>query len=491
MLWYLYAMSDLRIIHVKSFVYCTVFLYMVIGVFHITAPVFAQDGQQPNWVYEQTPTPSATDNTQSTEPNWVYPTPIDQIQDVQRSTSSLILAHYMTWYKTPEISGRWQHWQWDPDGDGGQDAEDRIPDRTDSSGLRQLAAVHYPVIGPYDSSDPDVIEYQVALAWASGIDGFVVDWYGPNDYGDTDKAFRLTFEKVKQWREQYGLEFWMAITYEEQILTFDNLPAEQYQQTIQEHWRYILNEYAGSPAYLHYGDLPLLFFWQMWIDGKPGLLTPEQLTTAKDQVSEFHLLYMGAETEYLDVSDGFYSWVTGANENPEDWGSDYLNWVYPEMDYRTEKHGLNINIGGVWAGFNDSSVGGWGRAPRYIDPQGNNVYKQTWEHALNAKINQKSDYPSWLQIITWNDWNEGTEIEPSLEFGQTYLLDTQQYAAQYTGRILPPTALRIPEVIFKARKHSPGSETEAIINEVYPLFFSGNFDEAWAILVDAGLTISF
>ena len=33
----------------------------------------------------------------------------------------------------------------------------------------------------------------------------------------------------------------------------------------------------------------------------------------------------------------------------------------------------------------------------------------------------------WLQISTWNDYGEGTTIEPTLEYGYKYLVELQKF----------------------------------------------------------------
>ncbi len=155
-------------------------------------------GVGPDWVFAQegaavpavgTPgVPVPPVPTSMPEPN---PASVGQVVG---PGNALILAHYMTWFKTRSFSGRWEHWQWDPNGNGQFDPGDSLPDRVGEDGLRQIAAVDYPRIGPYDSADPAVIEYQIASAWAAGIDGFVIDWYGPQDDGGIDRAFADTLD---------------------------------------------------------------------------------------------------------------------------------------------------------------------------------------------------------------------------------------------------------------------------------------------------------
>ena len=87
-----------------------------------------------------------------------------------------MVAHYMPWFQARPFSLAYGwHWtmnRYDPAALG--------PD-----GLPRLASHYHPTIGPYDSRDPDVIEYHALLMRVAGIDGIAVDWYG------TSSALRL------------------------------------------------------------------------------------------------------------------------------------------------------------------------------------------------------------------------------------------------------------------------------------------------------------
>ena len=452
-----------------------------------------------NWVYldETPPSVPVMSASVSVPDNWLnppldpeaavpsQPTPAPQLTEAE----ARILAHYMVWFRTPAHSGYWYHWDWDPNGNGGSDATDHIPERLDANGRYDLATVHYPLIGPYDSLDPALIEYQLTSAWAAGISGFVVDWYGPNDVEGIDRAAYQVLQKIEDWQARYGFDFYLALTYEEQIL--QRVPQTQQAETAVAHFNHILETYTNSPAYLHYQDDPVIFMFQAWPDGQPGLLTPSQLQQVQDSLPDFHLLYMGAEQAYLPVTDGFYSWVGGTNSDPADWGEEYANWLFPEQDFQTEQHQLDLTVGSVWAGFDDSGVNAWDvngtGTPRFVDRQNGAVYAETWQRALQDKTTRQRLSPAWVQIVTWNDWNEGSEIEPSVEDGRFYLEQTQLFAATYSGTRLPPTALLISELIYRARQEAPGPETEAVIGEIYSLFFNYQFAAAYDRLVAAAL----
>src|SRR5579883_442781 len=60
-----------------------------------------------------------------------------------------LIAHYVDWFqveKSPtDATPTWTHWKWDGNGPH-HDPEQRRP-----NGLRDIASVYYPLIGPYRS----------------------------------------------------------------------------------------------------------------------------------------------------------------------------------------------------------------------------------------------------------------------------------------------------------------------------------------------------
>src|SRR5712691_6976822 len=86
-----------------------------------------------------------------------------------------IMVYYMPWYVAKPYSSNWG-WHWT--------MNHFNPDVINASGERQIASWYYPLIGPYDSADPVVLEYHVLLMKLAGIDGVIVDWYGMDNYAD-------------------------------------------------------------------------------------------------------------------------------------------------------------------------------------------------------------------------------------------------------------------------------------------------------------------
>ena len=84
-----------------------------------------------------------------------------------------------------------------------------------------------------------------------------------------------------------------------------------------------------------------------------------------------------------------------------------------------------------------------------IDDNAGKTFASTLEAAL------KSGLPL-VQISTWNDWGEGTVIEPSIEFGYRDLEVVQRLRRQFIEREFPcqPDDLRLPLRLYKLRKQA-------------------------------------
>ena len=100
----------------------------------------------------------------------------------------LLLAHYMPWYQAKPYSAAWGwHWtmnKFNPDATAAGDST--------HPAKRHIASHFYPLIGPYDSADPAVLECQLLQMKLAGIDGVIVDWYGLTDLHDYAVLHRNT-----------------------------------------------------------------------------------------------------------------------------------------------------------------------------------------------------------------------------------------------------------------------------------------------------------
>jgi len=343
----------------------------------------------------------------------------------------LLLAHYMAWYQTPYVSKMWG-WHW---------TMNRFMPRQNEQGEWSDLASHYtPLTGPYDSSDPLLLEYQVQLMKLSGIDGVIVDWYGSEqaeDYAPINQAAGRLFEAVRK----AGLKF--VICYEDQTVKqmiakryFDEAEAAAHGQLAM---RYLQETWFRDEAYLKVDGQPLLFVfgpqyfkggrqWQALFEG----IEPQPLLVTLDNPVD-------------TVGAGSYPWppmsLSAGGELRPEVLAQYLGNFYAKTSQDRYK------VGGAFPGFKDIyEQGGAGSSYGYLDERGGETFRATLQDALVHDLDM-------IQLITWNDYGEGTGIEPTVQFEYRYLELTQAARRAIEGGRFAYTAedLRLPLRVYELR----------------------------------------
>ena len=345
----------------------------------------------------------------------------------------LLLAHYMPWYQTPEVSGYWG-WHWTMD--------HFDPTRMNAQGQPEIAAHFMPLTGPYDSSDDAILEYQVLLMKLAGIDGVIVDWYGMvdfRDYARLNESTNKLFEHIKK----AGLYF--VICYEDQsIMHMVNegfIARDEAHTRGQDVMRYMQAQWFSDDAYLK-------------VEGRPLLLTfgPQYFRSSSDWATLFSVLDTPPALVTLDkhmVLDALASFpwppMFGFTVTPEALDA-YLNEFYRKA------RRWDYGVAGAFPGFYDIYQEAGVRASYgYLDARQGETLKFTLQLALDQN-------PEVIQLITWNDYGEGTIIEPTHEFGYQYLEIIQDTRRAMQNNDFPFTYddLRLPLQLWNARQAHAG-----------------------------------
>ncbi|HEX5323212.1 MAG TPA: glycoside hydrolase family 99-like domain-containing protein, partial [Capsulimonadaceae bacterium] len=117
-----------------------------------------------------------------------------------------------------------------------------------------------------------------------------------------------------------------------------------------------------------------------------------------------------------------------------------------------------------------------------IDDQAGKTYIETLTRALRSRA-------PIIQIATWNDWGEGTQIEPSVEFGYRDLEATQRLRKKYIDPSFPytPQDLRLPARLYELRKRSAGNQAiQARLDRVSAQLEAGETRRAGKLLAQIG-----
>jgi hypothetical protein len=326
----------------------------------------------------------------------------------------------MPWYQSKAVTGKWG-WHWT--------MNHFNPDKT-TDGKQEAASQYRPLIGLYDSSDPDVLEYHVQLMKLAGIGGVAVDWYGLEDYYDYASNHKNAQGMINTI-QRAGLKF--TLVYEDQTVTQlikgHVFPESDAVKKGQEMMQWLEGQWFSSPSYIK-------------IDGHPVFMVfgPQYY---KDQDWEQMFAPLKTQPDFLTLmfkkgpAVGGYSWPTPQRGEDKSWAE------LDMFEQRAAQWPLKIEV--AYPRFNDiySQVGMTSFPP--IQDHGGATYEKTLARALQSKA-------PIIQIATWNDWGEGTQIEPSVEFGYRDLEAAQRIThSKYT-----PEDLRLPFQLYELRKKSAG-----------------------------------
>jgi hypothetical protein len=307
---------------------------------------------------------------------------------------------------------------------------DTIPDNIagDISRHWKYGHAHTPLIGLYDSKDRSLLTYHLLLSWSCGIDGIIINVKDAYD----DACMKSLIRTIKWIRSMDSVNFNydFGISYDDQGLDL----AYPFDTTIRKMTYLRDSILSGLPVYIAWDHRPALFVF----DYPEKFMTARNFRTVLNTVfgSEMPIVIWNSWDDKENSKayvDAFYPWVqpgnTGWDKEGKNWGKDYLDWYYPGVNAINADNRYVFTSGGVWPGFDDTKNTSWG-GDRVIDRKNGSVYDFTWRYILNYNMPLPLH---WVIIETWNDWNEGTEIEPSMEDGNAYLLSTIRNINAFKG----------------------------------------------------------
>ncbi|MFZ5517084.1 MAG: T9SS type A sorting domain-containing protein [Candidatus Zhuqueibacterota bacterium] len=306
------------------------------------------------------------------------------------ATEKMVFAHYMGWYGDSLASGddNLRHWK--------------------------CGHANQPLIGCYDSRNSSTLTYHLLLAAACGIDGFVINIKDEFDH-QTLSALVSTINSIKADNpETFHMQFALSID--------DAAFGEHDTAAVETSFTFIRDSVVTkTDSYLKVNDRPVIFLFDY-----PGHIEASEYRSVADSVFEPDPVLVWNESQefVMGIVDVCYPWVQPFagiwDSSGNEWGGRYIDDFFWRVNNIVTPPKLSFAVAGVWPGFDDRINTCWGYG-RWMDRQGGAVYDSTWLKVMN--YNYGLEIP-WVYIETWNDWNEGTEIEPSVEYAYQYPLAT-------------------------------------------------------------------
>jgi hypothetical protein len=370
----------------------------------------------------------------------------------------------MPWFTAKPYSQSWG-WHWT--------MNHFEPDVQNALGEGQIASWYYPLIGPYDSCDPAVLEYHVLLMKIAGIDGVVVDWYGSAkalDYARNSEATLKLFEFTRK----AGLQF--CVCYEDQtiqhLIDGKYLTATQALAHARQDMLYLQARFFSDSSYLR-------------LKGSPVLLNfgPQFFLQSTNWQEIFSALAPGnrpaffTEDNRLPVGTGAFSWPPmWLSQAPGTGGvlskaalKSYL------ADFERKAGSWPAFISSAFPRFHDIYQRAgvrdyWG----YLGDHQGEIFRETLSRAA-------TNSSTFIQVVTWNDFGEGSVVEPTREYGYRDLALIQNTRRQY----LEPSfasgtnELTLPLRLYNLRRrcaNNPAASAE--LDRIFTNIVSGKIEPA-------------
>lgn len=302
-----------------------------------------------------------------------------------------VVCFYYNWYGSVGKDGKNYHWA------------HQVMKRNDSDttsgffeGNKNIGANYYPQAGEYSSFDSIIIDKHMQQIASAGVGVVAVTWLGQNDY--TCKSVPVILNAA----QHYGIKICFQI---EPVVRTSALAVKDAVQFIVSnfgnHKGFYRNIKTKRPLFFVYDSYVIKA--SEWADvlSENGKNSMRKKTYDADMVG---LWVTGNEQEFFLQSgfDGFYTYFASEGFT---YGSSTKNWS--SMQQWAEEND-KIFIPSVGPGYIDTRIRPWNAANTKSRENGA-YYDRMFEAAIKSKT-------KWIGITSFNEWHEGTQIEPAIPF---------------------------------------------------------------------------
>jgi hypothetical protein len=287
------------------------------------------------------------------------------------SEDDIIGTFFYPWYGNPTTSGLWNHWE------GGSNppntwSANYLPNYPDS--------MWNPSVQLYDSIDTEVLRWQDRDMARAGIDIAIASWWGIGGYEDAAFAKAIRICKSIQWCIYYEPEGY----------------GNPSPQKIYNDIKYVIDNYGPTRNYAKVDSK-----WLVLVYVAGGEEAANRWRNAKAMLA----------------SGGYDVYLNGDGASARDpWDS--IHSYSPIV-----RQGLTNTLPNV----DDSawiSPGFWGVGESPLLERSLSEFKSAWDNIIANRESYR-----FILIETWNEWHEGTQIEP----GQEVIPDPQGYRPKSNG----------------------------------------------------------
>jgi len=297
-------------------------------------------------------------------------------------------AFYYPWYGTPELDGEYVHWRHDV----------LAPGLTKTyPGGDDIGANFYPEDGCYSSGDPEALSRQMKQLRQAQVGVICVSWLGPESFE------AKVLPAIMDAAAEHGIK-----------VNFHLEPAVQKSiHTIAGAIVDLTDQYGDHPAFYRSPETDqrgMFYVYDSYLTPSSEwarLLTPDGDISIREtpyDADVIGLILNENDTEFIEASgmDGGYAYfiVDGFS-----YGSTTANW--PGLVTWAREKDLMF-IPSVGPGYSDLRIRPWNE-PNQREREEGQYFGCMFSKAIEAD-------PDIIAITSFNEWHEGTQIEPAMPF---------------------------------------------------------------------------
>jgi glycoprotein endo-alpha-1,2-mannosidase len=285
---------------------------------------------------------------------------------------------YYIWWGNPQVDGRYRHWQ-----NNGHDPA-----------AGDLCSDFRPLLGAYSSRDDSVLRQHMAWIAAAGIGTIVISWWGRGSYEDYAVASVMATAAEQGLKCCFMLEPYAGIG-----------PA-----SITSDIRYLIDTYGRHPAFYRSAKADK---WGLSLQPRPVFYTYDFYTFGgiwqimkAIRGTSYEAIFIANNSPPADCSnidpgryDGFYNYGIAEEDGTH----------FATVGLRLRGNSL-LWSPSIGPGYSDKTNGGTG-----------SVARRQGDHLREMFQRAAASYPSFIAITSFNEWHEGTQIEPAFEYGTLYI----------------------------------------------------------------------
>ncbi len=358
------------------------------------------------------------------------PDPIATLQAIQ---NNILQAE-----NRAQVLGRLQNASFQPAGGGS--GLDHVPPIPFAANERRRVLAHYfawfdnnswnecnmsdgdKPLEPYHSDDPAAIGRHIQMARDIGLNGFTLHWFAPGDRTDRNFGTLLSLSE--------GTDFASSVVFSHHIWH-----GPHSRESVAQALRHIINQHGQHPNFLRLNHQPVIFFTDIYrTPSAPGESPHEFWASIRNQVDPQHQTWWiaeGLDASYLGVFDGLYVFKVTHADHPHDYTKS-ARWADRVRAMAQWTGRPKLWVATIIPGWDDRTATCKPdvRAPspaHRLDRANGATFENTFKMAMASN-------PDWLIVGSFNEWVEGSYIEPGVIYGDKYMQMARELIRRFQRR---------------------------------------------------------